>query len=153
MKIILTLCLAVLLQMIPLNPHVQLFEPNIIALVLIFWMVYAPGVISAYQIFLFGLICDVIFGTILGAHSLSFLVTAYCVYRMLRPLKTWPIWQQFILVFAILFINHLTTVAINVVQGYEVQGAHAILLTPFMGLVFWPVVRNIFFGLVPRPVR
>jgi rod shape-determining protein MreD len=153
MKIIITLCLAVLIQMLPVSSHIQTFLPNFIALVLIFWMIYAPGVIGSFQIFLFGLTCDVIFGTVLGAHSLSLLITAYCVYRMLRPLRTWPIWQQFILIFAILLINHVTTLAINVLQGYEVQGVYVFILTPFMGLVFWPVIRNMFFGFIPRSVR
>lgn len=153
MKIILTLSLAVLFQMLPLGPYVRQFEPNIIALVLIFWMIYVPGVINAYQIFLFGLVCDVLFGTVLGEHCLSLLVTAYLVYRMLRPLRTWPIWQQFLLIFGILLANHLTIIVVKVMQGIDVHGAMAFILAPFLGLVLWPVIRNIFFGFIPRSVR
>lgn len=153
MKVALTIIFAVFIQMIPVSLHLRWLEPNFIALVMMFWLIYAPGSLNMYAIFVLGLFCDVLFGTMLGEHSFTLLITAYSVYRLLRPLRVWPLWQHFILVFTILLISQISSVLVKMLQGYEFNGAQVVFLSPFLGLVIWPALRNVLFGLTPRSIR
>lgn len=145
-RILLTLLVAMSIQFIPISASYRIFVPDFVALTLIFWLIYAPHVLSAYAIFILGIACDVAFGSVLGEHCLSLVLTSYLVYRLLRPLRVWPMWQQYLLIFVILFANRFTLVIVKLSQGFELGHFHFFWLSPFVGLVCWPLLRNIMFN-------
>lgn len=150
MKILFSILVAIILQMVPISSNYSFFRPDFVALILIFWLIYAPHVISPYAIFCLGLFCDVAYGYALGEHSVSFLLTSYLVYRLLRPLRVWPLWQQFSLILVILFANHSAQLVTKLLQGYDFSYLHGFWIAPMVGLVFWPLIRNLMFNFAPK---
>ena len=67
-----TLLAALVLEMVPLGRHPA--APDLLAVVLVFWVVYQPRRVGVGLGFVFGLLVDVHSGAVLGQHALAYTV-------------------------------------------------------------------------------
>ena len=75
----LSLLLALALEMLPVGRHAA--SPDLLALVLVFWIVHQPQRVGVGLAFLFGLLIDVHEGAVLGQHALAYTLLAYFALR------------------------------------------------------------------------
>jgi rod shape-determining protein MreD len=90
----LSLLVALFLQMIVLPDSVAAVRPLWIPLVLAFWALQDPRLPTLIASFLFGIMLDVLFDSILGQHALACVLTTYIVIKLRPFFILFPLWQS-----------------------------------------------------------
>lgn len=83
--IIISLILASMANIYPLDFAVAMFRPMFMIVVLIFWVLYQPRFVGISIAFLVGLLCDLLLDTMLGSQAFS-VVAAVLLVQNLRIL-------------------------------------------------------------------
>jgi rod shape-determining protein MreD len=91
---VLSLFVALLLQMIALPDVLAPFRPLWLPLTLGYWALYATELPVLLVAWLLGLCCDVLYGTPLGQYALGMVTVAYAVRRLRGTLLVFPLWQN-----------------------------------------------------------
>lgn len=135
----LTLCIAMMLTILPLPSWSVWLRPEWVMLVTIYWCLAIPERMSVGMAWCLGLLLDVLQGTLLGQHALALAVVAYFIVKFHPRIRLFPIWQKTFIVF-ILSMIYLGLI-------YWVQGLMGVLpntweywLPAITSAVLWPWV-------------
>ncbi len=134
-----SLCIAMILTILPLPNWAIWLRPQWVMLVMIYWCLTLPDRISVGLAWAMGLLLDVLLGTLLGQHALALAVVAYFIVKFHPRIRLYPIWQKTIIVF-ILSLVYLSLI-------YWVQGLIGIIpnnwelwLPAITSALLWPLV-------------
>lgn len=135
--IIASLVVALLLSVIPIPDWAQHLRPQWVALVLIFWNLMAPEKVGIATGWIAGLLLDIMTGSLLGAHALSLSLIAFITLNIYQRTRIFPLWQQSLVVLALVALEHLIQFWIigitrDITPGLEYW------LPPVIGLLIWP---------------
>ncbi|MCU7812927.1 MAG: rod shape-determining protein MreD, partial [Candidatus Thiodiazotropha sp. (ex Notomyrtea botanica)] len=97
--IYLTLLMGYFLTLIPLPEWAQTFRPQWVALILIYWCMALPERVGVGLGFIFGLLLDVLTGTLLGQHALGLSVVAFVTIKLHLRVRVMPLRQQVFTIF------------------------------------------------------
>ena len=106
-SIYLTLIAAIILTMVPLPAAIDMFRPDWVALVVLYWVIALPhhlGVVSAWVV---GLIMDILLGSTLGIHAFGMAVSTYVAASQYQKLRNFSVWQQALVMGSLIFIGQL----------------------------------------------
>lgn len=95
----LSLFLALTLDILPLPLFLLKGKPEMVLLMLIFWVLYEPRLLGIGVAFLLGLFVDVLYGSLLGQHALSMSLVIWLCLRLVQRVQMWRPVQQAIFVF------------------------------------------------------
>ena len=70
------------------------WKPMLTLLVLIYWNMALPDKVGIFEALFFGIIMDILNGSILGLHGLLFVLITYICQRFFYQFRVSPIWQQ-----------------------------------------------------------
>jgi rod shape-determining protein MreD len=134
-----TLLIALIAQVVPLPQWLEVVRPSFIALVIIYWAVYAPHAGGIFAPWLAGIAFDVFKGDVLGQHALAVSLVAYIAMSLHQRLRNQTLVQQSLFVFAMLTLNEF------IVWGIEGWTHHAVAtpwrwIQPMVGAMLWPFV-------------
>lgn len=135
--IVASLVAALILTIIPIPAASQWFRPYWVAMALIFWCVEAPEQVGLGGSFFTGLALDLLTGSLFGQHALSLVIIAYIVGRMRLRMRFFPLWQQAIMVFALLLNDRIIYAWVHAMSGRgwpDWQLAWA----PLIAMLIWP---------------
>jgi rod shape-determining protein MreD len=90
---LLSLLLALVLQVVGLPDVIAPGRPLLLALTLAYWSVYAPEMPVLVAAWLLGLCCDVLYDTPLGQYALGLTAVTYAARKLASLLQVYPIWQ------------------------------------------------------------
>jgi rod shape-determining protein MreD len=84
-----------------------------------------------------GLLLDVLSGNLLGAHALGMSLIAFITLNIYQRTRIFPLWQQSLVVFFLISIEHLIQywvigITTDITPGLEYW------LQPVVGLLLWP---------------
>ena len=79
-------------------------KPLLTLLVLIYWNMALPDKVGIFEALFFGIIIDILNGSILGLHGLLFVLITYICQRFFYQFRVSPIWQQSVILFFLFFI-------------------------------------------------
>ena len=135
----LTLLLGLILQVLPLPDWLTVVRPSFIALVIVYWSIFAPHAGGIFAPFLAGLALDVFKGTVLGQNALAVITVAYIAMTLHQRLRNQTLVQQSLFVFAMLTLNEV------IVWGIEGWTGHSAAtpwrwIQPMIGAMLWPFV-------------
>lgn len=132
-----SLMLALLINMLPLgrNP----WQPDVLALVLVFWSVHQPLRIGIIVAFLFGLAMDVHQTSLLGQHALAYTALSFFAITIHRRLLWFTVPSQAVQVLPVFAAAHVIELAIRMLAGGTFPGP-IFLLAPVLEATLWPVV-------------
>ncbi len=134
-----SLCVAMTLMILPLPDWARPFRPQWVTLILIYWVLALPHGIGVGVGFLVGIAVDVLTGTLLGQHALSFSVVAYATVKLHQRVRVFPLWQQSLVVLLLLVSEHL--IALWVIGATHKQPPGLIYwIVPLLGAILWPWV-------------
>ena len=102
--IYLSLVLAVAVDNFVFPESILQWKPMLTLLVLIYWNMALPDKVGILEALLFGLIMDLLNGSILGLHGLLFVLITYICQRFFYQFRVSPIWQQSVILFFLFFI-------------------------------------------------
>jgi rod shape-determining protein MreD len=134
-----TVLVALILQVLPLPDWLSAVRPSFIAVVVIYWGIYAPHAGGIFAPWLAGLALDVFKGDVLGQNALAIALVAYIAMSLHQRLRNQTLIQQSLFVFAVLTLNEF------VVWGIEGWSGHAVSspwrwIQPMIGAMLWPFV-------------
>jgi rod shape-determining protein MreD len=135
----LTVLLALIAQVIPLPDWLSVVRPSFVALVIIYWSVYAPHAGGIFAPWLAGLALDVFKGEVLAQNALAIALVAYITMTLHQRLRNQTLVQQSLFVFFMLALNEV------VVWGIEGWSGHAMStpwrwIQPMIGAMLWPFI-------------
>jgi rod shape-determining protein MreD len=144
--VLFTLIAALVGNTLPLSGFTLVLRPDFLALVLLFWCIREPRLISVGIAWFFGLLMDVADGTVFGQHALAYAVLAYAAEYFRRRVLRFPLWQQAAQVAVLLLFCAALVVLVRVVGGaplprwnYFVGSLTGALLWPVLTVVLqWP---------------
>ena len=132
-----SLLVAAALQMLPLGRHAA--APDLLALVLVFWIVHQPQRVGVGLGFVLGLLLDVHQGAMLGQHALAYTLMAYLAVSMHRRLLWFTLPGQALQVLPVFFTAHLVSLIARMIAGGMFPGGW-LFAAPLAEAALWPLV-------------
>lgn len=129
--------LALLFSIIPVPDWGTHIRPQWLALIVIYWSLLNPEKVGITTAWISGIILDILTANLLGANALSLALIAYITLNIYQRTRIFPLWQQSLVVFGLLLIEHLIHfwiigITSEITPGYEYW------LQPVVGLLIWP---------------
>ncbi|MEE9446031.1 MAG: rod shape-determining protein MreD [Cocleimonas sp.] len=135
--VLLSIIVAIMLTMLPLNEQWALYRPEWIALTIIHWSLVAPDRMSYVVAWIAGLLLDALYGSIIGQHALGFTIVIFMSMRMRTRLVVDNIFQQFLIIFLVLGTYMLVNLWILGITGSAPQGWDY-WLPVVVSILIWP---------------
>ena len=121
--------------------------PDVLAIVLVFWIVYQPRRVGLVLAFILGLAMDVHESSLLGQNALSYVVLSAMALAMQRRLLWFPLREQALQIIPLFVVASLlewvTRLVVNDTLPHWSQ-----LIAPLMQAALWPLVGALL--LVPQ---
>ena len=136
--VVLTLAVGLIGNQLPLSGVALVLRPDFLALVLLYWCIREPRMISVGIAWCLGLLMDVGDGTVLGQHALAYAVLAYAAEYFRRRVLRFPLWQQAAQVAVLLLLCAGLVLLVRVMGGAPLpRWTYAV--GPLTGALLWPV--------------
>jgi rod shape-determining protein MreD len=137
--VLLTLFLGLLLNIVPASGLAQTLKPDFLALVLLYWCIREPRMISVGIAWCLGLVMDVADATVFGQHALAYAVLAYGAEYFRRRVLRFPLWQQAAQVAMLLLFCAGLVLLVRVIGGAPMP-RWTYVVGPLVGALLWPLV-------------
>lgn len=136
-RMIATAVLGLTLTIFPLPPGVDIVRPAFLVLVVLYWSVAVPRAGGIGLGFWSGLALDVYQGPVLGEHALALSLLAYIAVREHQRFRSKPIFQQSLMVLALLLLYEGCLFVIDSSSGHPLPDPMRWLHTVTSALL-WP---------------
>ena len=133
--IVLTIFIALMLDVMPLPDWVVWLRPQWTLLVMIYWIMALPSYIGFFYAFCIGVLLDLLNGTLLGEHAFAMLIVAYVVIKLHQLIRVYPVMQQTLIIFVLVALYRAVIYIIQGVSG-ELSHTMAYWLTVFVSTIF-----------------
>jgi rod shape-determining protein MreD len=137
---LLTISVAMMLRVMSLFPIWDLFNPDWIALVLMYWSIALPERIGVFTAFCVGLFADVLTGSLLGQYGLIYVLITYFSIKQHRRLRQFPLVQQCLFVLLCLLLGRSLIFAIELMQASANRLSSLFWYPALSGAIAWPAV-------------
>ncbi|MCH7882522.1 MAG: rod shape-determining protein MreD [Proteobacteria bacterium] len=137
--IFLSLVIGLILMILPLPDWAQIYRPNWVALILIYWSMALPNRVGLWTAFFTGLLLDTAQSTLLGQHALALVIIVYININFYQRVRVVPLPQQAIYVFVLLAVGQMIVAWVEGITGRPVP-ILAFFSAPFIGMLIWPWV-------------
>ena len=144
---------ALMLTVIPLPDWVKPLRPEWVGLALIYWAIALPHRVGVGTAWTLGLMLDVLKGGILGQHGLALAVIVYLILKVHQQFRVYPLWQQALIIGALILLNQMLILWINGIVGLESSGwsywlpsLSSALLWPWMFIILRDIRRHFVAG-------
>ena len=134
-----TVFFAMVLLVIPVPELIRDFLPDWVSLVLIYWALALPTRMGVSLAWLAGLVVDLFTLGIPGAHALSKAVLVYLVKMLALRVRTYPLWQQSVMITLLLGLEVLMLAIVDIVTDGGLGVLHRWTAVIVGGLA-WPLV-------------
>lgn len=133
----LSLVLALCLQVMPLADGWQVFRPEWIGLMLIYWCMRTPDRVGVFHAFVIGILVDLIEGTALGQHALILSFLAFLCALVYPRFRAYSLVQQSVLVLVLLGLVQLIEQWLRTLTG-EFSIHLSFLIPSLISALLWP---------------
>ena len=124
-------------QLVPIE--LGFLRPDWVALVLVYWIIALPHRVGILTAWLAGIAMDVLLGSLIGQHALSYVLIAYVALSLYQRLRMFSVWQQATVLFVLLGVNQLVGFWIESIAGLA-DWRFWYLLPALSGAFLWPWV-------------
>ena len=143
--VIVTIIVALMLMVTPLPDWLEVFRPDWLALLVIFWAMQLPRTWSVGSAWIVGIVLDVSQGTLIGQHALALCCVAFTTVRFHLLMRVFPVPQLTATIFPLLAIYQFLLFWINGVAGVDAPSV-AYWGPVISGTLLWPVVMMFLSG-------
>ncbi|GAC13774.1 rod shape-determining protein MreD [Aliiglaciecola lipolytica] len=105
--ILLSIIIALILQIVPMPLTVDQFRPDWVLLVLSYWALALPTRVNVGVAFIVGLVLDILMGTSLGVHSFALCINIFILVSNYQRLRNYSLWQQSFIIGTLAALYHL----------------------------------------------
>ena len=143
--IIMTLVISVILQVLPLPFEWRGFRPELVLLVLFYWVLALPQRIGVVTALLVGLSIDFLDGLAIGAAGAGTSIGGLIILLNYQRIRQFDSLQQTFLIGLVLAIVLLVTQRLHGLLGYTADGLEFLYSVP-VSMVLWIPIRNFLRG-------
>ncbi|WP_223787159.1 rod shape-determining protein MreD [Marinicella meishanensis] len=136
----LSLLCALLLTLLPWPSQLTIWQPHWLALLIAYWSLYTDDSRVMYVAFAYGLLLDVLMGSLLGKHGMSLVALSFLVTKSAKQLRMTSFWQLLIMVLVWLFNDIVIRAAIDWIS-FRYQPELLDLLPLLTAAVIWPWLK------------
>jgi len=133
---------ALILTLLPLPSWLEIVRPGFLALTVLYWSITAPRAGGITLGWICGLLLDAFEGPVLGEHALALAFLAYIAVREHQRIRSKPVFQQSLIVFAALAFYEVVLFAIDGWSGHPLTTPVRWLPT-LTGALIWPAAAAI----------
>ncbi len=101
----LSFLMALLLVALPLPQVLSYWRPELVTMLLVFWVLNEPGKVGVWTAFVLGLLLDVLMATTFGVYPLMLATVAYLTRLSYRWVRVLSLWQTGGLVFVLVLVS------------------------------------------------
>ncbi|MFT5755743.1 MAG: rod shape-determining protein MreD [Alteromonadaceae bacterium] len=105
--ILLTLLMALIVSIIPMPISADVFRPDWVLVVLIYWCLALPSRVNVITAWVMGFLLDVLLGSTLGVHATAMALSIYIIAENYQKIRNFSIWQQSLIVGILAALYHL----------------------------------------------
>ena len=135
--LILTYLVALILMVMPMPVSVDIFRPDWVTLVLLYWVIALPHRVNMGTALVLGVLSDILLGSVLGVHALGMVVVTYFAARHFQRFRNFSLPQQALLIAFLIVLKRMIVFQANVfIHDAE-----------FTGSYFWPALTSALFWL------
>ena len=131
---------AILLSLLPWPDQLALFQPHWVALLIAYWSLYAANSRVMYVAFGYGLLVDILMGSLLGKHGMSLVALSFLVTKSAKQLRMTSFWQLLMMVLVWLF-NDIVIRAVIDWLSYRYNPELSDLLPLVTAALVWPWLK------------
>jgi rod shape-determining protein MreD len=117
-----TVASALVLSILPLPAPFATYEPEWLALIVIYWCLTTPERFGPGAAWTCGIVMDALHGTLLGQHALALLLIAFLALRFRLQVRVFPIFQQSITVAVLIALQLFVLIWIDGILGIGIGG-------------------------------
>ncbi|EIC19727.1 rod shape-determining protein MreD [Thiorhodovibrio frisius] len=147
--IVLTLGAAGFLSIVHMPDWAVDYRPQWTAMTVIFWITTLPDRVGVFWAFFAGLMMDVVTGSLLGQHALSFSVMGYLTVELEQRIALFRAWQQAVSIWLILTVERLLSLWVLSATNQPTPSL-SYWTTTFVSMLLWPWFAAALRGLVRR---
>lgn len=136
--ILLSLLLALLLNML-LGLSGQVWLPDVLAVVLVFWTIHQPQRVGMTSAFIFGLALDVHESALLGQNALAYVCMSFLATAIHRRVLWFPLREQTVQVLPVFVVTALIEWLIRLIAS-ESWPHWQQLIAPLLQTAVWPLI-------------
>jgi rod shape-determining protein MreD len=136
-RLLLSALVALILTVLPLPPLLDVVRPAFLVLTVLYWSVNAPRTGGLAIGFFAGLALDVFQGPVLGEHALALSLVTYIAVREHQRIRSKPVIQQALIVFAALIVYEVVLFMIDGWTGHPITSPLRWVHT-VTGALIWP---------------
>lgn len=115
------------------------WQPELLALVLMFWTIHQPQRVGVTAAFVLGLCVDVHQSALLGQHALAYTVLSFLAIGIHRRLLWFSVPSQAAQVLPLFVAAHALVLMIRLLAGGDFPG-WSVVIAPMLQALLWPVV-------------
>lgn len=140
--LIITIVIAMILMLLPLPKVLQLFRPEFVLMVLMYWAMALPRKVSVGVAWVVGVLMDVMMGGALGVTAFSYALVIFLTARFHLQLRQYPVWQQALIILSLVLLVQIIAVIVS-----PQTATWFIWIPAVTSMVIWPMnyalLRNI----------
>jgi len=141
-RMLLSALVALILTVLPLPRWLDVLRPAFLVLTVLYWSVNSPRTGGIGFGFLAGLVLDVFQGPVLGEHALALSLVTYIAVREHQRVRSKPVFQQALFVFAALLFYESLLWALDGWTGHPITSPLRWVHT-VIGALIWPLASAI----------
>jgi rod shape-determining protein MreD len=134
-----SLLAALLMAVFPLSPSTSIYRPELLCLLVIYWVLYSPHQVGVGVAWCLGLLQDVVEDGVWGGHALALALVAYIGTMSYRRLRTYSMSQQAFWIFVFVGIHQLFANWIQGLNGYAAPARYMI-ISALVSAACWPLL-------------
>jgi rod shape-determining protein MreD len=147
--VLLSMFVALSLEITRLPPEVAGWRPPLLALTAIYWALAYPRRYGRALAWFAGLVLDVLKGGVLGQHALAMTVATWLALRFHLRLRVFPIWQQTVAIGGAVAIHEFLVFWVDgVTGGADLNWQRA--APALAAMIAWPIITMVLDGLRQR---
>jgi rod shape-determining protein MreD len=131
--------LAFSFMIIPVSPSIKWFRPDLVSLVLIYWVSNLPNRVGVLFAFIVGLTFDLLSGMLFGSMGLTLAVIAFLTTNLRLRLRIYRHWQKFMVVMLLIACSQLIRLWIQMIAGHS-PASFLYWFSSLTSAIVWPFV-------------
>lgn len=135
--IALTLVISAILGIVPMPAWLELWRPEWVALVLIYWVIALPHKVGLFTAWTVGFFIDVLEGTLLGLNALTLTLLAYVALNLYQRMRMFTPLQQSSTILMLIGVQQLLNFWILTATGQNTAGNLIFVISSLSSALVW----------------
>lgn len=131
--------IALMLSVFPMDVDWRWFRPEFVALMVIYWSMYAPEYVGIPVAWCIGLLQDIIEFSLLGPNALGLSITAYLCQLFCQRIGSCSVWQQAGYVFILIGVYLLCSNYVGIIASKQITAPPFFLFGALVSAFLWPL--------------